>query len=105
MTHHDHMQALRLLSEQDDRMRRKPTINKLLSSAAFDPVVVELAMHLCFRTLPGVKLCAQSCQSIKSSGRRGCSGSPFKRSLLAFAEREAQEQPWSANSAGQKYAA
>ncbi|KAA6425946.1 MAG: tRNA (cytidine(34)-2 -O)-methyltransferase-like [Trebouxia sp. A1-2] len=59
-------------------------------------------MHLCFRTLPGVKLCTQTCQSIKTSGRRACSGSPFKRSLLAFAEREAQEQPWSANSAGQK---
>lgn len=61
-------------------------------------------MHLSFRVLTGVTVSAQTSQIVRASARRCDSTGGFKRSLLAFAERQEREQPWSAEQGGQKCA-
>lgn len=45
---------------------------------------------------------ARTCQSVFQATRRPHTSEPFKRSLIAFAERQEKEQPWSADIAGQR---
>lgn len=58
-------------------------------------------MQLSFRV---VNISARSYQSVTTSVRRCCTNTGLKRSFLAFAERQAQEQPWSAEQAGHRQA-
>ena len=64
----------------------------------------DLAMHLSFRVLTRLNISAQTSQIARASARRCHTTTGFKRSLLAFAERQEREQPWSANQGGQKCA-
>ena len=65
-------------------------------------MLVNLLMHSACGTSSFLRLSAHSGRSVRHWQRRSHKGEKLQRSLVASAEREQHQQPWSADTAGHK---